>query len=81
MPFPGVFEVDYIRVYQDPSLKQVSCDPPDMPTAAYINANPRLFDNSAGPGPAPGSTRCMPRTHRLRHTYPGSKPRAGIALR
>ena len=35
--FPVTMEVDYIRVYQDPSNINVGCDPPDFPTAAYIN--------------------------------------------
>lgn len=28
--------VDYIRVYQDPKNKMLGCDPPEMPTASYI---------------------------------------------
>lgn len=29
--------VDYIRVYQPKGSKNVGCDPPDFPTAGYIN--------------------------------------------
>ena len=29
--------VDYVRVYQKPGEKNIGCDPPDFPTAAYIN--------------------------------------------
>jgi len=28
--------IDYIRVYQDPKVKDLGCDPEDMPTAKYI---------------------------------------------
>ncbi|KAH9937045.1 beta-glucan synthesis-associated protein-domain-containing protein [Fomitopsis serialis] len=36
--FPTTMRVDYVRVYQDPSNVKTSCDPPDAPTASYINA-------------------------------------------
>lgn len=29
--------VDYIRVYQPKGAHNIGCDPPDFPTAAYIN--------------------------------------------
>ena len=35
--FPAAMLVDYIRVYQDPKHINIGCDPPDFPTAAYIN--------------------------------------------
>ena len=37
LTFPTVMKVDYIRVYQDPDLKNIGCDPESFPTAAYIN--------------------------------------------
>ena len=37
IPFPVHLRVDYIRVYQDPDNINIGCDPPDFPTAAYIN--------------------------------------------
>ncbi|PSS37591.1 hypothetical protein PHLCEN_2v607 [Hermanssonia centrifuga] len=37
LTFPATMKVDYIRVYQDPNMKNVGCDPEDFPTAAYIN--------------------------------------------
>ncbi|KAI0348522.1 beta-glucan synthesis-associated [Trametopsis cervina] len=37
LTFPTVMKVDYIRVYQDPSNKNIGCDPVDFPTAAYID--------------------------------------------
>ena len=36
--FPTTLRVDYVRVYQDPKNIKTSCDPPDAPTAAYIEA-------------------------------------------
>ena len=35
--FPTTMRVDYVRVYQHPDQKNVGCDPPNFPTAAYIN--------------------------------------------
>ena len=37
LTFPTTMKVDYIRVYQDPDNINIGCDPPDFPTAAYIN--------------------------------------------
>ncbi|PCH33736.1 glycoside hydrolase family 16 protein [Wolfiporia cocos MD-104 SS10] len=37
LQFPSIMRVDYVRVYQDPSNINIGCDPPDFPTAAYIN--------------------------------------------
>ncbi|KAI0041789.1 glycoside hydrolase family 16 protein [Auriscalpium vulgare] len=37
LTFPSVMRVDYVRVYQDASQYNIGCDPPDFPTAAYIN--------------------------------------------
>ena len=37
LPFPAHLRVDYVRVYQPVGSKNVGCDPPDFPTAAYIN--------------------------------------------
>lgn len=34
--FPAQFKVDWIRLYQYPGEEDVGCDPPDMPTKAYI---------------------------------------------
>jgi hypothetical protein len=35
--FPAYMLVDYIRVYQPSNQRNVGCDPPDFPTADYIN--------------------------------------------
>lgn len=37
LPFPATMRVDYIRVYQRSDSKNIGCDPPDFPTADYIN--------------------------------------------
>jgi beta-glucanase (GH16 family) len=37
LTFPATMKVDWIRVYQLPGAKNIGCDPPDFPTAAYIN--------------------------------------------
>ena len=36
LKFPSTMRVDWIRVYQDPDLINIGCDPSDFPTAAYI---------------------------------------------
>ncbi len=37
LPFPVHLRIDYIRVYQPENAVNVGCDPPDFPTAKYIN--------------------------------------------
>jgi hypothetical protein len=37
MQFPAVMLVDYVRVYQRKESINVGCDPPNYPTAEYIN--------------------------------------------
>lgn len=37
IPFPVHMSIDYIRVYQPKNAKNIGCDPPDFPTADYIN--------------------------------------------
>lgn len=34
---PATMLIDYIRVYQPANSKNIGCDPPDFPTASYIN--------------------------------------------
>ncbi|CAL1695543.1 unnamed protein product [Somion occarium] len=34
--FPAIMKVDWVRVYQDPDNMNIGCDPPDFPTATYI---------------------------------------------
>jgi hypothetical protein len=37
MTFPSEMLVDYVRVYQRAGQTNIGCDPPDYPTADYIN--------------------------------------------
>ncbi|KAF9060644.1 beta-glucan synthesis-associated [Rhodocollybia butyracea] len=43
--FPVHMTVDYIRVYQPEGSMNIGCDPPDFPTAAYINQYPEAYSN------------------------------------
>ncbi|KAI9065842.1 glycoside hydrolase family 16 protein [Trametes sanguinea] len=45
LDFPVTMKVDYIRVYQDPDNINIGCDPPDFPTAAYINEYIEAYTN------------------------------------
>jgi len=44
MKFPITMEVDYVRIWQNPSKGHtLTCDPSSHPTKQYINANPNFF--------------------------------------
>lgn len=44
--FPNQMRIDYIRVYQLPNTDaSVGCDPPDRPTAAYIQKYADVYNN------------------------------------
>ena len=45
LKYPATMLVDYVRVYQPPNAHNIGCDPPDHPTAAYINAYPDAYTN------------------------------------
>ncbi|KAF8338032.1 beta-glucan synthesis-associated [Cantharellus anzutake] len=45
LEFPMTMFVDYIRVYQDPKLKNVGCDPPGFPTHDYISSKIDVYTN------------------------------------
>ncbi|KAF7324805.1 Beta-glucan synthesis-associated protein [Mycena kentingensis (nom. inval.)] len=45
LTFPTRMRVDYVRVYQYPDQINVGCDPPDYPTAAYINTYQEAYTN------------------------------------
>ena len=45
LPFPVHMRVDYIRVYQPSNARNVGCDPPDFPTADYINRHIEAYTN------------------------------------
>lgn len=44
-PTPPTFQVDWIRVYQDPSNKKhkVGCSTPERPTKTYIDGNAHMY--------------------------------------
>ena len=41
--FPATMYIDWIRVYQSKDSINVGCDPPDFPTATYINTYVFLY--------------------------------------
>lgn len=43
--FPGIFKIDWIRLYQDEGQEAVGCDPPDYPTKAYIERHWEAYHN------------------------------------
>lgn len=43
--FPAQMKFDYVRVYQQKGKEQMSCDPPDYPTADYINNHIDVYNN------------------------------------
>ncbi|WVF65398.1 hypothetical protein IAT40_000125 [Kwoniella sp. CBS 6097] len=43
--WPVKMLVDYIRVYQDPSKRNIGCDPSDMPTGQYISLYEEAYNN------------------------------------
>ena len=45
MTFPAEMLVDYVRVYQRDGHTNVGCDPPDHPTANYINNHPEAYNS------------------------------------
>ncbi|KAG8215428.1 glycoside hydrolase family 16 protein [Butyriboletus roseoflavus] len=45
MQLPATMMIDYIRVYQPSNAKNIGCDPPEFPTAAYINAYKEAYTN------------------------------------
>ncbi|KAI0722784.1 beta-glucan synthesis-associated [Earliella scabrosa] len=45
LPFPVHMRVDYIRVYQPSGAINIGCDPPEYPTAAYIEQYAEAYTN------------------------------------
>jgi beta-glucanase (GH16 family) len=43
--WPAVMKVDYVRVYQRSDSINVGCDPPDYPTADFINRHKEAYTN------------------------------------
>jgi len=46
LTFPTTMSVDYIRVYQPKDAHNIGCDPPNFPTAAYINTYLGAYTNA-----------------------------------
>lgn len=42
---PATMRIDYIRIYQDPSNVQVTCDPEGYPTTDYIAHHAKAYNN------------------------------------
>jgi len=59
---PVHMDIDWIRVYQPPGAKNIGCDPPDFPTAKYIErfneayTNPNLTVFADADGQFPGNS-------------------------
>ncbi|KAM0746475.1 beta-glucan synthesis-associated [Meredithblackwellia eburnea MCA 4105] len=45
LKFPAHMKVDYVRVYQRSGSENIGCDPPNMPTADYINKHMNAYTN------------------------------------
>lgn len=46
LTWPSVMLVDYVRVWQDEDKIDLTCDPPDRPTAAYIKKHAEAYWNA-----------------------------------
>ncbi|EEP81435.1 beta-glucan synthesis-associated protein SKN1 [Uncinocarpus reesii 1704] len=42
---PATMRFDYVRIYQDPEKKSVTCDPPGMETTGYIKKHKEVYQN------------------------------------
>ncbi|KAK9704133.1 beta-glucan synthesis-associated protein [Basidiobolus ranarum] len=43
--FPSIMRIDYVRLYQHPERINIGCNPPDFPTAKYINKHWNAYSN------------------------------------
>ena len=39
LQFPTTMSIDYIRIYQPKNAVNIGCDPPNFPTAQYIETS------------------------------------------
>ncbi|KAH6904391.1 killer toxin resistant protein [Coprinopsis sp. MPI-PUGE-AT-0042] len=46
LELPAVMSIDWIRVYQPANAINVGCNPPDYPTASYIEQFPEAYTNA-----------------------------------
>ncbi|PGH14751.1 hypothetical protein AJ80_05795 [Polytolypa hystricis UAMH7299] len=42
---PAIMRFDYVRIYQDPDMESVTCDPPGHETTEYIRDHPEPYAN------------------------------------
>jgi hypothetical protein len=42
---PAKMRFDWLRIYQDPKKKSITCDPPGMETTDYIREHPEPYAN------------------------------------
>ncbi|KAE9400307.1 glycoside hydrolase family 16 protein [Gymnopus androsaceus JB14] len=63
LTFPAVMRIDWIRVYQPADAQNINCNPPDYPTADYINANLPAYQN-------PNLTQWQPGISGYNKTFP-----------
>jgi len=45
LSFPAIMNIDYVRIYQNPSQPNIGCNPSKFPTEAYINDHPEAYTN------------------------------------
>ncbi|KXN74234.1 glycoside hydrolase family 16 protein [Conidiobolus coronatus NRRL 28638] len=45
LELPSEYLIDYVRLYQNPNKKKVSCDPKSHPTKDYIENHPKAYYN------------------------------------
>ncbi|KAG1853190.1 glycoside hydrolase family 16 protein [Suillus subalutaceus] len=45
LQFPATMSIDYIRVYQPSNAHNIGCDPPEFPTATYIETYKEAYTN------------------------------------
>lgn len=45
LTFPTTMHIDYVRIYQQPGQKSVTCDPPGYPTTEYIQNHLDAYTN------------------------------------
>jgi hypothetical protein len=62
MIFPAELKVDYVRVYQRKGHTNVGCDPPDYPTATYIENHIEAYTSMINPPPP------VPNAHDLKRS-------------
>ena len=72
---PAVYEIDWVRVYQQQGKEAVGCSPPSHPTSQWIHGHEQLY-MSAGMPPSmpPSPPPPLPHTPVRRHLHPTIDP-------